>query len=148
VARFRFELEAVLQQRLRLERQAQRGVAELEVQRLMLEQKVRSLQQAITEERVDQRTLLQDGQVFAARAQAAAAVRLGALAQRSVLELSGVHSRLEAARRELLAATKRRKAVEMLRERRLEAWRDEQNRREAAETDELAVMQAARKDWT
>jgi flagellar protein FliJ len=146
MARFRFELEAVLEQRLRIERQAQRGVAELEVERLQLEERVRRLQRAIADERADQRLLLQGGQVGEARAQAAAAVRLGGVAQRVVLELSAVHVRLEAARGELLAATKRRKAVEMLRERRLEAWREDENRREAAEMDELAVMQAGRKE--
>jgi flagellar export protein FliJ len=91
------------------------------------------------------RESLRAGDVRAVRLQSGAAVRLGMAAQRAVLELAGVHRRLEGARAELLEAAKRRKAVELLRERRYEEWRTDQNRRELAAVDELAVMAAARR---
>jgi flagellar export protein FliJ len=46
------------------------------------------------------------------------------------------------ARRDLLEATTRRKAVETLKERRWEAWRDEQRRIDARAMDEIATMRA------
>ena len=86
--------------------------------------------------------MLQAADMRGVRFQAGAATRLIASAQRAVLELAGVHKRLEAARAVLLEATKRRKAVELLKERRFEEWQQEQARREAAATDEIAVMRA------
>lgn len=64
--------------------------------------------------------------------------------QHSVIQLAGVHQRLEASRLELVEATTRRKAVEVLKERRHEQWKSEEKRRENAASDELAVMGAAR----
>lgn len=144
--RFRFELQAVLEQREMIEQQKQKAVAELEAHRLDIEAVIRAHQRTIADERAEQRTLLEQGRVMDARAQAASTGRISAMAQRSVLELSGVHARLQVARAELLEAAKRRKAVELLKERRFELWKLEQNRREAAALDELAVMQAARKE--
>ena len=43
----------------------------------------------------------------------------------------------------LLEATTRRKGVELLKEKRLQEWRDEENRREDALLDEIAVTRAA-----
>ena len=141
--RFRFNLEVLLEQRERIEQQKQRAVAELELQRLRIEETIRMHQQRITHERLQQRSLLLAGDVGGARSQSAAAVRVAATAQKAVFELSAVHARLEVARAELLEAAKRRKVIELLRERRVEEWKREQNRLEAAATDELAVIKAA-----
>jgi flagellar export protein FliJ len=146
VPKFRFALQAVLDQRERVEQQKQRAVADLEGQRAMIEGKLRGFQQAITQEKTDQRAKLREGDVAGARGQAAAIVKLAAAAQRVVLELAGVHKRLEAARADLLLAAMRRKAVELLRERRHEEGRLDLERRESAEMDEMAVMRAARKE--
>ncbi len=78
--------------------------------------------------------------------QAAAAFSLDTRARQEVFRLAGLHKRLEAARAELLRAATARKAVELLRDRRWEAWKHEQSRLESAQADELAVMSAARKD--
>jgi flagellar export protein FliJ len=66
-----------------------------------------------------------------------------ASAQRAVVRLAGVQKRLEMARLDLIAATAERRGVEVLRERRFEAWKREQDRREAAAMDEMAVMRAS-----
>ena len=76
-----------------------------------------------------------------------AAGAAGSVRQRgAVVRLAGVHQRLDAARLALIKATAARRGVEVLRERRYEAWKREQDRAEAAALDELAVMRAARPD--
>jgi flagellar export protein FliJ len=79
------------------------------------------------------------------RFHAANAVQLMRQAQRIVLEMAGVHRRLEAARAELIEAARRRRAVELLRERRFEQWSAEQEKAETVALDELAVISAARR---
>jgi flagellar protein FliJ len=142
--RFRFELQAVLDHRQRQEREHQRIVADLERQRVALESTIRACQNGLSEERGHMRALLAAADVRGARQQIAAASRLTAQAQRAVLELAGLHKRIEAARAVLLEATKRRKAVELLKERRLEEWSRAMNKKEADAIDEIAVMRAAR----
>jgi flagellar FliJ protein len=142
--RFRFELQVVLEHRVRLEQQHQKVVADLEAKRVALEDSIRSCQQALETERAEARALLKAADIRGARLQAGAANRLVATAQRAVLELAGLLKRLETARAALLEAAKQRKAVELLKERRFEEWRYQQNHRENAEIDELAVMRAGR----
>ena len=66
-------------------------------------------------------------------------------AQRVVLELAGIHRRLQGVVEELRAASRDRRAVEILKERRFEAWRREEDQREQAELDEMAVIRGARR---
>jgi flagellar export protein FliJ len=160
MAKFRFQLEAVLKQRLAAERARQLIVAELETMRVAIEDRIRGYQRQLESERADLREELsreRDGagageawgggvDLRAVRMQANAALHLVARAQQAVVELAGVHSRIDAARLELLKATMARKAVEKLKERRLEAWREEQSRAEAAAADEISVMHANRRD--
>ena len=142
--RFRFELQAVLDHRQRQEREHQRAVAELERQRVALEGTIRACQSGIVQEREHMRSLLAGADMRGARQQVAAASRLSAQAQRAVLELSGLLKRVETARAALLEATKRRKAVELLKEHRLADWTYRQNKKEAEAVDEIAVMRTAR----
>lgn len=152
--KFRFQLEPVLEQRQREEERCQLVVAELERQRLDIERRIRECQQGIVREKSELRRHLGwtggsgDGSVALrdARMQAAAAYNLDARARQEVLRLAGLHKRLDAARAELLRAATARKAVELLKERRWEAWKHEQSRLETAQVDEMAVMQASRKD--
>lgn len=143
--RFTFNLQPVLEQRLRTEREHQRRVAELEQQRLTLESEIAGFQRSITAERDDLRDRLFDERGGArvdlpqVRQQAAASLTLISRAQRTVVRLAGVHQRLEAARMDLIKATAARRGVEVLRDRRYEAWKREQDRKEAAALDELAT---------
>jgi flagellar FliJ protein len=146
MARFRFNLQAVLDHREMIEEQKQLAVAALERERARLEGAIRGHQAGITQGKQDIRASLRAGDIRGVRLQTVASAAIVAAAQRAVLELAGLHRRLEAARADLLEATKRRKAVELLKERRLEEWRTEQNRRELAAVDELVVMSASRKD--
>ena len=145
MARFRFSLQSVLEHREMIEEQKQLAVARLESERIRLEGQIRRYQQGITLEKDQMRQSLRGGDIRAVRFQSGAAVQLAGAAQRAVLELAGLLRRLESARAELLEAAKRRKAVELLKERRFEEWRTDQNRRELAAVDELAVMAAGRR---
>jgi len=149
--RFVFELEAVLKQRLAEERERQLAVATLERERQQLEELLRSYQRDLTGERDELRDQLAATQAGAAtldlrgvRFQAGASLRLITLAQRAVLQLAGVHKKIDAARLLLLQAAMRRKGVEMLREKRYEEWKLEQKRKEEASLDELNVVRASR----
>jgi flagellar biosynthesis chaperone FliJ len=165
MAKFVFHLEAVLTQRRAIERERTLAVAALERERLAIEARLRALQQGISREREDLRErlgFLAGGggtlatspsagstrvvDVRGVRMQATAAVRLDAIARQLALQLAGVFTRLDKARAELARAMGERKAVEKLRDARLEEWRSEQARREGAALDELATMRAARRD--
>lgn len=150
--RFVFELQSVLKARLAEERQEQLAVASIEVQRARLEQMIRECQQGIVQARDDLRDRLSAEQsgtqvdLAGVRMQAGASLHLVARTQRAVLELAGVHSRLDAARLKLLAAATRRKAVEALRDRRYEAWREAERRADANAMDEIAMALEQRRE--
>lgn len=153
MARFVFKLRPVLEQRERTEREHQKRVAELERERLALEQVIRTHQRSIVQERRDLRDLVGDPEISGptpvelsmVRVQANASLFLVGKAQRAALELAGVHKRLQAARAELLEATTARRALEQLRDRQHEAWLKEENRKEASALDEIGVIAAARR---
>jgi flagellar FliJ protein len=148
--KFRFALEPVLEMRRREEREQQRRVAELERQRLDIEARVARHEAMLRSEREDLRDRLapgssSSGTAFAAvRAQAAASVDAVRRLRRLAIDLSGVMERLARVRSELAEAASRRRAVELLRERRFAEWLSEQNRREQASQDDLSTMRAAR----
>ena len=95
--KFRFELEAVIKQRLAIERQKQLVLADLERMRLVLEDKLRGFQASITAEKNDLReTLAPASQPGAAsvdlrhvRMQANMSLHLVAKAQQAVFQLAG-----------------------------------------------------------
>lgn len=146
MARFVFRLQALLDQRLHIEREKQRAVASFERQRVDIERAIAGRQSIIRGCKDDLRALLAASPGGAdmrdVRLQAGASLSAQAHTQRLALQLAGVYQRLEGARRELRAATARRRAVELLKQRRFEAWRREQNRIETAELDEIATQRA------
>ncbi len=156
--RFVFELEQLLEHRLQQERERQRHVAVIEQERLAIEYRLRTAQELIEECKLDLRAHLSGPDHDAAlvdrlidpvavRAQAGRSLHLVLSAQRTAIELAGALQRVRSARADLLEATKRRKAVELLKKRRYERWRRDMERRENAFLDELAVMRAGREDF-
>jgi flagellar FliJ protein len=146
MAKFRFELQAVLDARLRAEEVVQRRVAELEASRRRLEDGLRERQSRIGESREQLRGRLTgsiDPNML--RGQANASLAGMRDAQRVVLELAGIHRRLQGVLEELRAASRDRRAVEILKEHRFEEWRCEQDRREQAELDEISVIRGSRR---
>lgn len=152
MARFVFQFEAVLKQRRAVERARQLAVAAIERERLALEDTIRAMQRQIVREKEDLREQLLATRrgarvdLRSVRLQAGASLDAVAKTQRAVLQLAGVHSRLDAARLQLLEAATKRKSVEMLKERRFEEWKSEQAAIESRMLDELSVMRASRRD--
>lgn len=145
--RFHFQLEPLLRARRRAERDRQRVVAELEQERARLEAALRAQQEHIDAGRNQMRERMV-GRVLVheLRAHTAASMKQMAQAQRVVLELAGLHRRLEGARADLLSAMQARRAIELVREKRHEEWRRSEARAETAALDELAVQRAPLKE--
>lgn len=167
--RFVFKLEPVLKQRIAIEREKQLVVAHLESQRVELETTIRQAQKAIDASRNQLRELLgnspaiksggsssggdniqRTGQVvvknvnlFGARLQAASTLQASVAAQRAVIKLAGIFTRLEVARTDLASAMKRRRAVELLKEARFEEWKREIQRKESEMLDEVGTRIAS-----
>lgn len=147
--RFMFKLQPVLDQRQREEREKQLAVATLERERLALESRIRMCQRMMDDERSTLSQALATGQrvdLKAVKMQAGASLKHNFEAQRTVLELAGVFHKLQSARGELTEAAARRKAVELLRDHQHQAFKEEQDRRESNDLDEMSVMRHARND--
>ncbi len=147
MAKFQFSLEVLLEARRREERDRQIEVAEIEARRRELEGAIRSRHTAARAGREDLRRALEPGaarSMAGVRLQAGVSIRLEAQMQGLAIELAGVLKTLEDARERLLEASRARKAVELLREKRFEEWKREQDRREARELDDLTSGRYAR----
>ncbi len=145
--RFVFRLQPLLEARKLAEEAAQRRVAEIQRERLQLEETLRRHQQGITHGKQDWREkLLGRIDLAALRLGANASLHLQRKAQQVVLTLAGVHSRLETARARLIEATKRRRAIELLRDRRFEEFKAALAKAETAALDELAVNRFTRQE--
>lgn len=150
MAKFRFSLETLLKQRERVEEAKQRDLAAIERERLDLERRILETQRAIAEQKNDLRSALGAGggggvDLQSVRLQSHASLHAVASIQRLALSLAGVHQRIARARDELLKATAERKAVELLRQRRYEAWLREESKKEAAAVDDLVNARVARR---
>lgn len=153
MAKFRFPLEALLEQRSAVEKSRQLAVAALERERIELEGLIGDRQRQIRSHKDDLRALLtgvgadgtpQSVDTRTVRLQANASLHAQVGTQRMALQLAGVYRRLEAERAELMRATTARRAVETLKTRRLEAWKRELNRKESTMLDEMATMAVSR----
>jgi flagellar export protein FliJ len=147
MAKFVFRLEPLLKARRREEENEQRAVAELQRQRMALEDTLRRHQRSITHGKESLRGGLAGAlDMRALRLEAGSALHLVRKAQQVVLQLAGLGQRQDSARARLLEARKRRRALELLRERRFEQWRRALDRAEDARLDDLATNAAARKE--
>lgn len=147
MARFVFKLDALLKARSRVEQQFQLPVAQIERERIKLEDKLRAKQTSLTggkEELREQLSGLID--VRSLRYRANMAQQIMRDAQKLVLELAGVHNRLFVARGKLIEAARSRRAIELVREKRYEQYKTDEAKAEIAAMDELAVIAAARKE--
>ena len=149
MATFKFPLQVVLDQYEKLERDQKIALARIEAERQSQEGELIGYQNSIREQKEDLRRWLGGAgtvDLSMARLQAGASLSTQFKAQQSAIRLAGTHRRLEEQRERLREASRRRKAVELLKERQFEAWKREMKRREAAELDELAVMRAGWQD--
>ena len=154
MAKFRFNLQPVLDQRERIEEDRKLAVARVQSERAALENQLREFQSAISAQKGDLRSAMGGagdgsggGTVIDAarlRVQAHASLTLQVKAHRVVLQLAGLHRRLDVARAALAVAARDRRAVEVLKERRFARWKAEQERRAATALDEMTTARAAR----
>jgi flagellar FliJ protein len=143
--RFTFTLQALLTSRLADERVKQRRVAEIQREMAALGALLRRQQDQVESGREAMREGL-TGTLDPndLRLQAGATMHQLRTAQRMIPQLAALHQQLDAARAELVEASRQRRAIELLKEKRLEAWKKEQGRVEMAALDEMAVGRAAR----
>jgi len=139
MAKFRFALQRVLELRLDEEEAKRRVHTEFARKRRALEDALRGRQQEIAAGRDAWRSqLVGEVDPAALRHHASAAVGLVRKAQRTVLEMASLEKSLERARLDLVEAAKARRALEILRERRLAAHNEAEATRERAQLDEFA----------
>ncbi|MBU6413838.1 MAG: flagellar FliJ family protein [Planctomycetes bacterium] len=145
MAAFRFALQPVLNQRQRTEEERLVAVAELERQRIEIEDQIRVLQGRIEFERSELRSGLDATvQIAAIRMQAATSLHAVAEAQKLVFRLAGLLQRIKAARAKLVEAIAARKALELLKERRHAEWKASLNRQEDRMLDDVGTFGAIR----
>lgn len=143
---FSFKLDPVLEARRRAEQAEQRAVAQIERQRLAMEQDLRRQQAAIAEGKHTLRgSLIGSIDMTGLRLRAGSSLHMLRRAQQIVLQLAGLHKQLETARGRLIEATRSRRALELLRERRYRQWKAAIEKAETNALDELAVMRAGRR---
>ncbi|UYV13070.1 MAG: flagellar FliJ family protein [Phycisphaera sp.] len=139
--RFAFELEVVLEQRRRAERDALGVLAMAQNERAAVEAEMVELRGVVEAERDVARELMV-GRVSARSLREHVAGELGAdrKARALAVRLAGVQKRIDKARELLREASVGREAIEKLRERRYKAWVDELEKAERLELDDLFVM--------
>jgi flagellar FliJ protein len=144
--RFKFRLEAVLRHRAQIEKEKQRQLAAVSQQIQILVRQIHETQARIGEENrtlgARELTGRLDMQYIAVERRFVGNLHLRiALAMEKIRELEKQEA---AARAELLHAARQRKIIEKLREKQLATWRVEQERKDAALTDEIGVQLAVR----
>ncbi|MBG81204.1 MAG: flagellar export protein FliJ [Phycisphaerae bacterium] len=139
--RFKFQLQRILDVRMREERQAQRNLAVLNRQRSLIEQRLRSAEskrQTALEQR--RSSLVGDLEIDQLRLQALMVHQQDRQARQLMLELAAMEPEREEARRILLQATTARRSLEWLRERTRARWLREQRRQERRDEQELNTI--------
>jgi flagellar FliJ protein len=145
MAHFTFQYEALLAQRRRREDECQRDLAKVLRSRMLFMDRLRGMQETIRSSKYDMGAGLRGKVDLTQVAQFARYSQSCAVQGREiVVKLAAVEKQLEAARSRLMDAVRQRKALELLRERRLAAWKQEQARREAIELDDLATQRYVR----
>ncbi len=149
--KFKFRLQPVLEQRERIEQEKQHRFAELDRERIAVEETMRQCQQNIHNAKIDLRDRLGGAGagvmvvIPEVRAQANASLHMEAKARQAAMTLAGAYKRMEHARAELLRAATARRAVELLRDRWHEEWRQSQRRADAAQVDEAGTQMYIRR---
>ena len=140
MAQFKFNLQTVLRQRELIEQERQRALANVQRVYNDMEAELRRMDEAARATTQDLRDNHLVGPIsveyLAAHRRFSLAMQRKAMAHAA--RMSDVRKQVDVARAALIEAAMDRKAMEKLRERRLEDWTDDQNRREATANDEVA----------
>ena len=141
MAQFNFSLDGVLRHREHLEQQCQRDLAAVQQKMRIAQEELRGLDQAFQASLTDVRQnrligKLDMGFLAAYRRHAAAVQRKGTvMAQKMAL----IQRDIDTAQKKLAEAAKQRKIMEKLRDKQQERWKQELDRKEAADLDEVSM---------
>ena len=142
MAQFVFRLEGVLHQRHGIEQQRQRELAAIQAQMTALETELRHLDDSMRGAEQDLRQNRLTGRLDLAFL--AAHRRYAFAMQRKAMgiaqKMANVRIAVDEARKNLVEAAKRRKAIEKLRERQFLRWQQHLARLEAAALDEVSTQ--------
>ena len=141
MAQFTFKLDAVLRHRKRVEEERQRDLAQVTARLVTLEAELRAMDSTVQQTLADLREKHLVGRLdmhFIAahrRFMLATQRKAAGLIER----VAAVQREVDAARGALAEAAKQRKVIDKLRERQLERWKFDQDRKELAQQDEINV---------
>jgi flagellar FliJ protein len=139
--KFKFNLQSVLHHRQVVEDQMQRELAQVLRHRMILVGQLRRMQETITQSKHDLGRSLAGNVDMEKIAQFAMfSSQSTQHAHQIVGKLAAIEKQVEAARARLIHASADRKALELLRDAKQQAWNKEIDRRETAELDEAAVQ--------
>ena len=143
---FEFKYRAVLKQREVIEQQKQRALAKLLHQRNAMFNELRQMQETISTSKREAAgglvgTVDLDAIAGIARYSASCALQGNTL----VREIAKQQTLVDTARKELIEASRNRKALELLRDRQRQEWELEQRRMEAKRLDEQTTQAYAAK---
>jgi flagellar FliJ protein len=144
MAQFDFPLNGVLRHRKHLEEQCQRELAGFQEKMRLAQDELRGLDQALQASLTDVRQnrlvgKLDMGFLAAYRRYVASVQRKGTvMAQKMALTQRDI----DAAQKKLAEAAKQRKIIEKLRDKQKERWKQELDRKEAADLDEVSMRLA------
>jgi flagellar FliJ protein len=144
MAKFVFQLEGVLRQRTHVEQQRKRELAIVQQQMAALDAELRALDTSVRSAEQDLRQNRLVGRIDLAFL--AAHRRYAFAMQRKAMgiaqKMAGVQVQLEKAQRIAAEASKQKKILEKLRERRFARWREQLERRDLIEMDEISTRLA------
>ena len=142
MAKFAFQLEAVLRHREHVEQERQRELAEAQAEMARLQAELTRLNGSIESGMDDLRTNglvgTLDMRYIAAHRRFVLAVRQQAMGV--VQAMARQQLKVDEARRNLAEAAKQRKILEKLRERQFDRWKTQQTRDELEELDEVGAQ--------
>lgn len=144
MARFIFNLEAVLTQRKHAERQRQRDLAVVEGQMNALQNQLKAINDAMRQAGDDLRDNHLTGRLnmdfLSAHRRFSISMQRNAMTLAQKIALA--QRQVDEARKLLAEAAKQRKAIEKLKENQLQRWRAERQRAELSELDEIGMQLA------
>ncbi len=139
MAKFVFQLDGVLRQRTNVERQRKRELAVVQQQMATLDAELRALDASVRTAEQDLRQNRLVGRIdlafLAAHRRYAFAMQRKAMGVAQ--KMAAVQVQLEKAQRLATEASKQKKILEKLRERRFARWREQLERRDLTEMDEI-----------
>jgi len=141
---FRFPFDPVLRQRRQEEQTIQRQLAEIVRRQLIVETRLQEIQNQIRSGKQDLGIeLLGEVNTTVIRVQANMSIQLDMQARQLALGLAEVYHQAEKVREELVHASQRRRAMEILRENRYEQWKMDIKKEEEKEQDDMTMTRMA-----